>query len=147
VFKGAVDIKRLHQLYRHFDSKDNLLYIGISINAVNRLRGHQKASEWYKYIFKVTIQNYPSRAELEDAEIKAINDENPSHNVIRYNGAHTRFRGDGLELEEQEQLQKIIIQQCTVARQKMQMLFKQARSGNEESLNEVINIVTRSSNG
>ena len=134
-------MRRLHQMYRHFDKDDNLLYIGISINAVNRLRTHQTASGWYKSIHKIVIENYPSREELESAEIKAIQDENPKHNMCRYTGESGSFKGDGLTIEENEQLERIIIQQCKLARKKMIKLFKSAVKGNKESLMEVIYII------
>lgn len=134
-------------MYRHYDSEDNLLYIGISINAVNRLNQHQKHSNWYKLIAKMTIENYASREELEKAEVVAIQEENPAHNVYRYDGELTRFKGDGLTIAEQEQLEKIIIQQCKLARTKMQTLFRRAKKGNKEALDEIINVITRSSNG
>jgi len=139
-------MKRLHQLYRHFDSEDNLLYIGISINAVNRLSGHQKISSWYKNIAQMKIENYPTRQELEESEIKAIQDENPLHNIIRYNGEQGKFEGDGYTIEEQAQLEKIIIQQCRLARTRMMSLFKKAKKGDKASLDRIINIITRRDN-
>src|SRR5438067_656371 len=33
------------QLYRHFDADGTLLYVGISLSALQRLRGH-RAAEW-----------------------------------------------------------------------------------------------------
>lgn len=71
-----------HQLYRHFDGAGNLLYIGISLNAMYRLSQHRLQSGWFDDIARMEIENFPSRAELEQAEILAIKNESPLHNVV-----------------------------------------------------------------
>ena len=71
-------------LYRHFDKDGNLLYVGISINAFQRLSQHKNSSSWFDEITRVEIERYPSRSAVEAAEKKAIIDEKPIHNK-RYN--------------------------------------------------------------
>lgn len=46
-------------LYRHFNAAGDLLYVGISKNAVARMGGHKKESSWYYEIATVTIESYP----------------------------------------------------------------------------------------
>jgi len=70
-------------LYRHFDKDGHLLYVGISLSHVARLVDHRNNAHWYKDIAQVTIQWYPTRAEAENAEGKAIVIENPKHNIKR----------------------------------------------------------------
>ncbi|NIB43837.1 helix-turn-helix domain-containing protein [Pseudomaricurvus alkylphenolicus] len=71
----------MHQLYRHFDKDDSLLYVGISLSAVNRLAQHKVASNWYPDVCRMTIENFDSRDELLNAERRAILEERPKHNV------------------------------------------------------------------
>jgi len=67
-------------LYRHFDAEGNLLYVGISLNAINRLSQHKQASGWFDDIARVDIKTLPSRKEALDAETKAIQTEAPKYN-------------------------------------------------------------------
>lgn len=67
-------------LYRHFDSNNELLYVGISLSALVRLGQHKEHSHWYHSIVRVEIEQFPSRKEALLAETKAIENENPKHN-------------------------------------------------------------------
>jgi predicted GIY-YIG superfamily endonuclease len=66
-------------LYRHWNEKGQLLYIGISRSAAYRLAQH-KTSGWDKQIAKVTVERFPSRAAAIEAERAAIKKECPIHN-------------------------------------------------------------------
>lgn len=68
-------------LYRHWDTDDNLLYVGISLSAISRLGQHEAKSHWAEKIAKVTIQQYPTRHEAIAAERIAIANESPAFNV------------------------------------------------------------------
>jgi predicted HTH domain antitoxin len=68
-------------LYRHYDSFGELLYVGISLNALNRLSQHREVSAWFSDIVKVTIQSLPNRHEALEAETKAILEEQPKYNI------------------------------------------------------------------
>lgn len=70
-----------HQLYRHWGKNGDLLYVGISLSAVNRLSQH-KDSFWFDEIEKVTIESFANREVLKLAEIEAIRNERPLHNKI-----------------------------------------------------------------
>lgn len=68
------------QLYRHFDDQGTLLYVGISFSAIIRLYQH-KSSHWFNSIANVTIENFPTREAAIDAEIMAIQTEEPRFNI------------------------------------------------------------------
>jgi excisionase family DNA binding protein len=69
-------------LYRHFDAEGNLLYVGVSLSAMNRLAQHKDASVWFPRIATVKIKPFPSREKALAAEREAITAEKPLHNVV-----------------------------------------------------------------
>ena len=69
-------------LYRHFDSDGLLLYVGISLSAVERLGGHMATSRWASKIARMDIEWFPSRELALEAEKRAIKAEKPQHNVV-----------------------------------------------------------------
>jgi len=71
-------------LYRQFDKDRNLLYTGVSCQIRSRLRDHEKHSEWWSEVSHITIEHFPDRKSVLEAERKAIETENPKHNV-QYN--------------------------------------------------------------
>lgn len=68
-------------LYRHFDSSGALLYVGISVSALQRLKAHRDGSAWFDSIARVEIQAFTSRQEAEAAERAAIQSEKPRWNI------------------------------------------------------------------
>ena len=71
-------------LYRFFGQDNQLLYIGISINAYNRYKGHLQTKTWMDEVVSITLEPHINRREVEQAEIEAIRSENPKYNRIRY---------------------------------------------------------------
>ena len=67
-------------LYRHFDAENSLLYVGISLSAINRLSQHRR-SAWADQIVNVKVEQYPSRHAALVAEFIAIQTECPKHNI------------------------------------------------------------------
>jgi biotin operon repressor len=67
-------------LYRYWDDKDNLLYIGISGALANRENSHIKSSSWMQFVARSTVERFPSRAEAKAAEESAIKSEHPLFN-------------------------------------------------------------------
>lgn len=67
-------------LYRHFDAKGRLLYVGISLSAAARLSQHRD-KPWFKRIAHMTTQWLPSRQAALAAEAAAIKAERPKHNI------------------------------------------------------------------
>lgn len=70
----------MSKLYRHYDEAGVLLYVGVSLNALNRLSQH-KESHWFHDIASVKIEGLPSREDALAAETKAIQAENPLYNI------------------------------------------------------------------
>lgn len=70
-------------LYRWFNTDNELLYVGITNNALRRHKQHSK-KEWFKSekISVVSHQYFDSQYELELAERKAIKTEHPKYNTI-----------------------------------------------------------------
>jgi len=71
-----------HYLYRHFDKDGKLLYVGIALSVIDRLRSHRGCSFWFHDISTITIEKFSTRKEVLDAEKIAIKNENPSHNIM-----------------------------------------------------------------
>ncbi len=81
----------MHNLYRYFDKDGNLLYVGVSINAISRLSQHKRDSHWFDRIIKIEIEQFSTKEEALAAEIKAILQENPSCNLkISLNDNHNK---------------------------------------------------------
>jgi len=74
-------------LYRHYDERGNLLYVGISLSALHRLQAH-KRSRWFRKIVNVTMEWFPDRESAIRAEIEAIKAERPSYNKVHNDLAH-----------------------------------------------------------
>lgn len=72
-----------HYLYRHFDAKGKLLYVGISLSATYRLSQHKQASPWFGEIARVEIEKCETRAQALEKERVAIVEEKPTHNLMR----------------------------------------------------------------
>jgi predicted GIY-YIG superfamily endonuclease len=70
-------------LYRHFDKEGALLYVGVSLSAVQRLSQHRDGSHWFAEIATVKIEPFKDRKEALAAEREAILKENPRHNLKR----------------------------------------------------------------
>ena len=69
-------------LYRHFNAEGDLLYVGISLSAINRLGQHADHSHWFKSIANVKIETFQSRDDALKAEREAIISEAPKHNIV-----------------------------------------------------------------
>lgn len=69
------------QLYRHFDRKGKLLYVGISLSAIIRLGSHMVGSSWADEIDTVRVQNFETRELALSAERIAIQREAPKYNL------------------------------------------------------------------
>lgn len=67
-------------LYRHFDIRDALLYLGISDDPIARGKQHARDSDWVQYAVRAEITWHNSRAEALAAEAAAIIAEQPIFN-------------------------------------------------------------------
>jgi excinuclease UvrABC nuclease subunit len=80
------DLIQRTALYRFFDAKGNLLYVGIAKDPKRRWRQHaiDSSDTWWPDVHRKEVEWHESRAEAEEAEKRAIRTEGPS-----YNTAHT----------------------------------------------------------
>jgi excinuclease UvrABC nuclease subunit len=69
------------QLYRHFGDDGTLLYVGISLSAIQRLAQHRDHAHWFEQIKRVEMQQFPTREEALAAEREAIAREQPLFNI------------------------------------------------------------------
>lgn len=76
-----MEIDKPHHLYRHFNKDGVLLYVGISLNAITRLMAHRDNCHWWNEIASITIESFPDRNSVRDAERMAIYNEKPLHNI------------------------------------------------------------------
>jgi excisionase family DNA binding protein len=67
-------------LYRHFDAKNNLLYVGISLSAVARLSQHSTLSAWFDDIARVDVVWFDTREKALEEERRAVAQEKPIYN-------------------------------------------------------------------
>lgn len=74
-------------LYRFYDRDNRLLYIGISLSAVERAGQHRADKPWWPDIARMEVQHLGTvtRREAEAIERDAIVAEKPKHNVV-HNG-------------------------------------------------------------
>ena len=71
-----------HVLYRFFNSSDQLLYIGITMNPPSRFRAHASNKSWWSEVSRITVSQFESRTQLAKAERDAIKAEKPKYNVM-----------------------------------------------------------------
>lgn len=67
-------------LYRHYNAKGKLLYVGISLSAASRLLQHSISAHWFLEIANVTIEHFDNRQYALEAEQNAIKLELPLFN-------------------------------------------------------------------
>lgn len=73
-------------LYRHYAADGQLLYVGISLSAANRLSQHARDSNWFGDIARVEVEHYASRTLAMEVERLAIKNESPLWNRIHNKG-------------------------------------------------------------
>jgi hypothetical protein len=67
-------------LYRHYDAKGVLLYVGIASHFAWRCQTHETRSHWFDRVVRVDVEHHPNRPRALRAEAIAIRDENPRCN-------------------------------------------------------------------
>lgn len=72
-------------LYRFFDERDQLLYVGIAGNPGRRFDQHAKGPDgkpWWPRVVRSTMEHFDTREAALAAEAAAIITEGPLHNVV-----------------------------------------------------------------
>ena len=75
VFEGPV-------VYRCFDAKNRLLYIGSASKWHPRMKAHEKSTPWWPDVACVEKERHASVIAARHAEVLAIADENPHYNKV-----------------------------------------------------------------
>lgn len=76
--------KNITTVYRHFDKRGVLLYVGISNDPKRRLAEH-KNKRWFRLIHKVTEKQFKTRGLALKEEERAIKSEDPIYNKVYNN--------------------------------------------------------------
>lgn len=69
-------------LYRLFNAKTKLIYVGVTDNLKARMGHHARKQPWWPEVARKTIEWYPNRAEAEAAETQVIEEEHPLYNIV-----------------------------------------------------------------
>jgi excinuclease UvrABC nuclease subunit len=70
-----------HALYRFFDGRGRLLYVGISGELPRRLYEHDRDRSWWTEVVQITVEWLSGRHEALRAEQVAIKTEEPLYNT------------------------------------------------------------------
>ena len=76
---------RVPCLYRCFDRKGLLLYVGCSSNVGSRLASHAQQTDWWPLVWRIAVKRVSTLDQCRREEQRAIRDEYPKFNV-----AHSR---------------------------------------------------------
>lgn len=85
VSKQQVNV--MTSLYRYFNNAGELLYVGISINAIYRLGQHKENAEWFGFIDRIEIEKFENLKLALEAEKTAIQGEKPLYNIAHQGAA------------------------------------------------------------
>jgi len=72
-------------LYRMYRDQE-LLYIGITFNFINRFNAHRKDKEWWLEVNRIETEHFETRERALNAEQAAIRAEKPRYNVVHNKG-------------------------------------------------------------
>lgn len=78
-------------LYRHYNNKGELLYVGISIVPGERQESHRKSAPWWQQVANIRLEHFSTPIEAKIAEDKAIATEDPVYNIL---GRKRRKKGE-----------------------------------------------------
>jgi predicted GIY-YIG superfamily endonuclease len=68
-------------LYRLYNSKGKLLYVGITGNIKTRFATHAESKPWWPEVSRRTVEWHLTRDSAAEAEVKAIKRERPLYNI------------------------------------------------------------------
>lgn len=74
--------QRYPALYRFFDATGRLLYIGATVDVIQRIEQHEKTAAWWPEVDERQIERFDSIGEARLAEAHAIHSERPIYNKI-----------------------------------------------------------------
>lgn len=68
-------------LYKLYDRKSQLLYVGIAGNPGRRFQQHRGHKPWWGSVQTIKLRHFKTRAEAEVAEIRSIKNDRPLYNI------------------------------------------------------------------
>ena len=68
-------------LYRHYNAKGELLYVGVSLSPMARTSKHAQSSDWFNDVVRIDIDWHNDRKSALEAEKALIKAENPFFNI------------------------------------------------------------------
>lgn len=77
-------INRRCAIYRHYDDCNRLLYVGKSVQPLNRQQQHMLEARWFHQVVRIEIQWFDLTTDMDEAEICAIEREKPLFNLIKW---------------------------------------------------------------
>lgn len=84
-------------LYRMYGDGANPIYIGITGDPGRRIKEHSKDKRWWSQVKTIQLEHYPTRRDLETAELEAIELEKPAYNKVGKSGVKRKgFRWLGV---------------------------------------------------
>lgn len=69
-------------VYRLYDKRRTLLYVGISKTLMGRMSQHADGKAWWPQVARIDVEHFLSRDAALEAERVAIQSERPLHNVV-----------------------------------------------------------------
>lgn len=135
-------------LYRYYGKNQTLLYVGISLSAVHRLKQHSSKASWVDEIENITIEYFPTRAIALKEEKNAIKLESPIHNIIHNDFsindwlAVNKTSMDTIEIQELLDKCKISAPTKINSTQRLELLLKLAGSNKAKILLQLIKLKT-----
>jgi hypothetical protein len=75
-------------LYRHYHPNGDLLYVGVSLRALDRQQSHMDKADWRKLIHRIVIEPFENREAALEAEEIAIRLEFPKFNTTHNGRRH-----------------------------------------------------------
>nr|BFF25036.1 hypothetical protein GCM10025732_30010 [Glycomyces mayteni] len=78
-------------LYRMFNARGELLYVGITGNLTSRLAAHEREKPWWSEVSQILTEHHDSRGQVEAAERAAVIREHPKYNRALPQGTGGRF--------------------------------------------------------
>lgn len=73
---------RTTTLYRFYNRRDQLLYVGITyFKGIRRFSQHKRSKGWWEEVDTIRVEHFTDRIAAREAELKAIERENPRYNL------------------------------------------------------------------
>ncbi len=87
-WKGRGEMSKKYYVYKYLDKDGSVLYVGQTINYIDRYKQHSKSSEWFNLHTEYLVHEISSEVDMNIAEIYLINTEYPKYNIRRcYSGS------------------------------------------------------------